>query len=77
MRRRVPQRMVGAPQEAHRPELLPVAGCAWGTHYFGILLVETCKDLFKFYSNVLCECPSGGFYLSPHVFFTLRLRTLS
>ena len=60
-RRNAPLRMVGAPQEARMPELLLVAGCAWGTYYLSILLVDPCKDLFKLYLNVLVNVPREVF----------------
>ena len=62
--------MVGAPQEARRPELLLVAGCAWGTYYLSILLVDHCKDLFKLYLNVLVNVPREAF-IFPLMSFSL------
>ena len=63
-------RMAGAPQEARSPELFSVAGCAWGTHYLSILLVDHCKDLFKIYLNLLVNVPREAF-IFPLMSFSL------
>ena len=71
-RRTAPLRMARAPQEAQVPEIFPAAGCAWGTNYLSILLVKPCKDLLKFYSNVLVDVPREAFVF-PFMSFSLYI----